>query len=498
MAQKILTIALLLLSAATIAAQNGMALYDRALNLQRADRFEEAIALYRQIVETPSSDSLFVARALFRLGESHEQLRRANAEEYYRQFVEKFGNRAEVKELIEAARDRLTVLALRPSVIDMPFTSTPYSFALSPEGRRIVFPATVQGKTALFVKNLDTGGMTMIPGTDGPGYANMPNPFWSPDGRSVGYFHDAKLKRIDLDGSNPRTLAATPLNFGGSWSTTGVIVFVPDNNGPVYSVRADGDGTDVARRTPPTGTTQRHPQFLPDGKSFLYYQYRSRLMVGFLDGSQPKDIGITSELVQFVPPDQLLYESKGQVQTIRFNLQTLQVEGRPTPIIERIAVIDTNENPGKAALSASASGAIAYRTSTASLRQLVWYDRQGRRTTVGDAAESVGTPRISPDGKKVALALDTKRIGIVDLLSGEFQAIRARTRNGGSVALYSPVWSPDGNEIAYGIVLLADRGAVGGRSCGSRCKVRRSQRDSTWMTPARPRQTGLRTESFSL
>ena len=101
------------------------------------------------------------------------------------------------------------------------------SFALSPDGRQIVFVASGDGASRLWVRPLDTTAAQPLAGTDGASY-----PFWSPDSRSIGFFADGKLKRLDLSAGAPQTLAPAGLGRGGTWSADGVILFAPSSAGP--------------------------------------------------------------------------------------------------------------------------------------------------------------------------------------------------------------------------------------------------------------------------
>ena len=127
-----------------------------------------------------------------------------------------------------------------------PATDQPGHFALSPDGRQIVFVASGDGASRLWVRSLGTTTAQPLAGTDGATF-----PFWSPDGRSVGFFAGGALKRVDLGGGAPQTLAPAPTRFrGGTWNAESVIVFAPSNGGPLMRVAANrgpGDRRDDSR-----------------------------------------------------------------------------------------------------------------------------------------------------------------------------------------------------------------------------------------------------------
>src|SRR5947207_7420942 len=115
-----------------------------------------------------------------------------------------------------------------------PATTDPISFALSPDGRQIVFVASGDGASRLWLRPLDKTTAQPLAGTEG---ASLP--FWSPDSRSVGFFDGAKLKRIDLAGGSPQTVTNST-GRGGTWSPDGVILFSQNNGSPLFRVSASG------------------------------------------------------------------------------------------------------------------------------------------------------------------------------------------------------------------------------------------------------------------
>jgi len=162
-------------------------------------------------------------------------------------------------------------------------------FAVSPDGRRVVYEATTNSRS-LWVRSLDSAVAQPLPGTES---GTALNPFWSPDSRFIGFFADGKLKTISISGGPPRTLCDAPSGGGGTWSRDGVILFgasgqpvhrVPDTGGePIAVTMLDRTRNDV-------GHTR--PHFLPDGRHFLFlansgYADRSAIYVGALDRQRP-------------------------------------------------------------------------------------------------------------------------------------------------------------------------------------------------------------------
>src|SRR5262249_23543504 len=134
-----------------------------------------------------------------------------------------------VRHLREAAPPEIRV------EVNMPPTADPFSFAISPDGRRLVFVASMESKSQLWVQPLDSPTAQPLAGTDGAAY-----PFGSPDGASGGFFADGKLKRIDSVGGAPNILANAPFARGGSFNREGTVLFAPRADGPLWKLPATG------------------------------------------------------------------------------------------------------------------------------------------------------------------------------------------------------------------------------------------------------------------
>jgi hypothetical protein len=262
--------------------------------------------------------------------------------------------------------------------ITTPPTTDQVSLALSPDGEKLAFVASSDGRPKLWLRSLVTGASRALPGTDGAVF-----PFWSPDSRSIAFFADDNLNRIDIDGGSPKVLAPAPVGAGGAWSRDGVIIYAPVPDAPILRVSEAGGGET------PTPTSQalpggnRFPQFLPDGRHFLYYMAgmpERGVYLGTLDGPERRRLFDADAAAVFAPPAHVLFVRTGTLFVQSFDLARYQLEGDPVPV-----AMGVNIDPvGAAAVSSSAVGAIAYRIGSANRqRQLVWFDRSGQQ--VGDA-----------------------------------------------------------------------------------------------------------------
>jgi serine/threonine-protein kinase len=188
--------------------------------------------------------------------------------------------------------------------ITTPTTQTPLSFALSPDGKSLVFVASGDGSQRLWLRRLDKLDAQPLAGTDGADY-----PFWLPDNRSIGFFVNAKLKRIDLVGGPPRVLAHAAVPRGGSWSQDNTILFAPTAIAPLSLVGASGGQPVVQTKLLPDQRGHLWPQFLPDGKSFLYWVAGTGeiqgVYLGTTEGSESKRLVVADTAGAYLPSDRI-------------------------------------------------------------------------------------------------------------------------------------------------------------------------------------------------
>ncbi len=307
--------------------------------------------------------------------------------------------------------------------------SNPLPLAISPDGTTLVFCARKgEGADRLWVRTLASAQVRELAGTEGAS-----SPFFSPDGRSVGFFARSKLMRVDVAGGPVIALADTPDPRGGSWGRNGVIVFAPDASTPIYRISADGGAATAvtAMDTTLDETTHRYPAFLPDGERFLYLTRRSgagagrepTIFAGSLKSLERKRVLAGASNVA-VASGHLLFVRGGILMAQPFDAERLATSGSAVPLVEDLR---WDERFSRGVFAVSRNGLLGYMSGRARTNtQLAWLDRAGN--LVGRIGEPTsytfgGQPEISADGGLAAVAVLNEEQGrsdvfVVDLATG--------------------------------------------------------------------------------
>jgi|KBSSwiStaDraftv2_1062776.scaffolds.fasta_scaffold09161_3 serine/threonine protein kinase len=317
------------------------------------------------------------------------------------------------------------------------------SFALSPDGRQIAFVASEDGggPSRLWLRSLTATSAQPLGNTDG-----ARAPFWSPDGRSLGFFADAQLKVLDLSGSAPRALAAVSpagAGLGGTWNADGTILFNRSLNEPIFKISASG-----GQPAPVTSEGVRQfPSFLPDGRRFFFtagsFQGTRRIHLGSLDSAETPQLASDAATgAVWLSPGWVLWLRDTELVAQRLDVTKPALVGEPVTLAGPIET----DALGRPALSVSAAGAIAYRTTGQERRQLTWFDRTGQRQGgLGESDESITSVSLSPDARRVAVTRGSAQAADVWVVD----SARASKLTFGPVFDGVPLWSPDGRDIAF-------------------------------------------------
>ena len=352
---------------------------------------------------------------------------------------------------------RPTPMPLNKFVITPPFTALLLNggeneLAISPDGRHFAYRAADERGDQLYLRSLDDFVDRPIPGTEGV----VGSPFFSPDGESVGFFTPGSLKKVSLAGGSPITLceANNPAQ-GGSWGLDDIIVFTAAGAEGVpglYRVPAAGGEREFLGSTNPGSgeSGYANPHLLPDGEAVLVSVYLNpgdyRTVVLSLDTGERKIILEHGRAAVYVETGHLIYEQAGtgNLMAVPFDLTRLEVTGDPVPVLQGVR----GTLPGYVDYAVSENGTLVYvpRGGGGQKGNLVWVDRKGTESQIIQEDVSFATPRISPNGKQVAVAIsksgETQNIWIYDL---EDESLRRLTFEGGSIE----TWSPDGKWIIF-------------------------------------------------
>ena len=330
---------------------------------------------------------------------------------------------------------------------------------ISRDGTRIAFVATKPDSNdqMIWVQSLSQGAAQPLAGTEGAMY-----PFWSYDGRYLGFFAAGKLQKIDANGGPPQVLCDAIEGRGGAWNQDDVIVFAPRTSSALLRVTASGGtpvaATDVDAKAGEVG--HRWPQFLPDSNHFIFWVQgpEEAMFVGSLDSKQHKMLVPTESSAIYSDPGYLLFMRDNILFAQKLNRRKLELEGDATPIVSNIAV---NTGTFRSIFTASSTGTLLYLGgSENSAHFLAWYGRDGRRLGPVIAEKAVyRDPALSPDGKRLAVSIkgsgNSQDIWVIDLQ----RQTKTRLTFGPSRAA-SPVWSPDGKWIYYRIFVQANTSSI--------------------------------------
>jgi Tol biopolymer transport system component len=328
-----------------------------------------------------------------------------------------------------------------------PPSSDPFSFAISPDGRQLAFVASAEGGSRLWLRSFDQDTARPLTGTEGASY-----PFWSPDTRAIGFFTADKLKRIDLTGGASQVLADVPGARGGTWSRDGVIVFAPQQSVLMQVAATGGTPTALTELAPGEGS-HRWPQFLPDGRRFLFYVGLGQpsthgVYVGSLDGRQPTRLLAGEAAAVYAPPGLLLRVEQGALVAHPFDAERGVVSAQSVRLAQSVA---EDDGTFRSAFSVSEAGVLAYRTSGLARRQIVWVDRTGKVTGVVRPPDDarVSSPELTRDGKRIAVHRGYMQgnvdVWLIDVATGVLTQFTFDAANDAGA-----VWAPDGKRIVFG------------------------------------------------
>jgi serine/threonine protein kinase/Tol biopolymer transport system component len=326
---------------------------------------------------------------------------------------------------------------------------------ISPDGTWLVFRVMRQGEAVLAMRAIDALDAHVLAGTEDAHF-----PFWSPDSRVVAFFAGGKLKTIGVAGGPVRTICDAAPGFGGTWNRQGLIVFAPSNNQGLFKIQETGGQPSPLTALQKNEASHWVPQFLPDGRRFLYFAAPTGWYLGSIDGGAPVPILANADVfaaVRYAPPGYLLFWQDGALVAQRFDADRARLIGDPMQI---------GESRGLETPSISDNGTLAYVMDPPVNVRLAWVDRAGR------SVRSVGPfpfgryadPELSPEGNQLALeSIPAPRTQAAPFLNQEVWVFDLE--HGRSTQLTfdpatdeHPIWSPDASRIVF---FSARQGAEG-------------------------------------
>jgi serine/threonine protein kinase len=319
---------------------------------------------------------------------------------------------------------------------------------ISPDGRLLAFSARDEsGKQLLWIRPLDSVTARILPGTEEAGY-----PFWSPDSQFVAFFAGGTLKKVAAAGGPVQSLCGAPEGRGGTWNKEGVILFTPSiRSGLLRVSEAGGTPVPVTKAESQPDASHRWPQFLPDGRHFLYFARgkTNGIYIGTLDSEDTKLILQSEGNATYSEGGQLLWWRESALIAQPFDLRLLQLRGSATPVAEHV-LFSYGQSFG--VFSVSQNGILVFqRGGTSGNTQLWWFDHSGKQLGNIGERDFLDHPRISPDGQRIAAGIVNATGNQEDIWLYDI-ARNVRSRFTLSQSGRYAVWSPDGSRIAYASV----------------------------------------------
>jgi serine/threonine-protein kinase len=319
------------------------------------------------------------------------------------------------------------------------------TIVISPDGTKVVYAIESEKTAQLYLREIDQFDSTPISGTE-----NAYSPFFSPDGQWVGFFSEGKLKKVLLSGGQPVVLCSTPATIGGTWGPDDKIVFGVAGEG-LKQVSASGGVPEAITKVDFENGEWSHcvSEILPGGKKILYTIYDGSafaLHIVMLDlETKEKQILIEGAAhAYYAPTGHLIYSQEGTLMAAPFDVARLRLTGPSISVLDGIMV-----RIFRGTLSSfSQNGTLIYIRGSEQTEEnmLVWVDRQGKSQPVTESQRLYLGPRISPDGKKLAMWIRDEKGGqvwIYDISRGTLSRLTSEGQN------FWPIWTPDGKKVTF-------------------------------------------------
>jgi len=327
--------------------------------------------------------------------------------------------------------------------------------ALSPDGTTLVFGAIWGGEQQLYARAMNQLSATPIAGTSGGS-----SPFVSPDGQEVGFWAGGELRKVPLSGGPPVTLCKAAAIFGASWGSDGTIVFATGRNEGLWRVSAAGGAPEALTTLQPGEYSHRLPHVLPGGRAVIFTISKgahkwddTQIVVRSLATGQQTVLVTGGADGRYVSTGHLVYLRLGTLMAVPFDARRLVATGAARGLVDGVMQaanrdLSDMENTLAAQFTVAETGALVYVTGgamPAPNRTLAWVDRQGTIQALLAPPRAYRRPRVSPDGRHVAVSTqgDISQIWSYDIARGALSAVTADGQSDYGI------FSPDGKRIAF-------------------------------------------------
>ncbi len=315
--------------------------------------------------------------------------------------------------------------------------------ALSPDGSQLVYVAIEGGTQRLYLRPLDSSDARPIAGSEG-----ADTPFFSPDGKWIGFFADGKLKKVSVNGGAASTLGVGAVARGAAWGGRGKIMFAPVSSGPLWQISEKGGTPQQLTHLAKGDIGHVWPEVLPDGDAVLFNPrsaLNTNIAVYLTETGERRDLyQAAGASPRYASSGHLIYAQTGNLMAVPFDAERVEATGAAVPVLEGIWQSPTT---GAAQYSISTSGSLAYISGAAqeTRNKLVWVSRDGVEEPLPAPPRNYYAPSISPDGRLIAASIQEQggQVWIYDISR---EALTPLTLEG-SLNDYA-VWSPDGKRLA--------------------------------------------------
>ena len=312
---------------------------------------------------------------------------------------------------------------------------------ISPDGTLLAYVAIHAGTRQIFLRALDSLEAKPLAGTDG---ANTP--FFSPDGQWLGFFAAGKLKKASVSGGTVSTLGDAPVPRGASWGGDGTIAFAPTNSSFLEQISEAGGAPQALPHLEKRAISDVWPEFLPNSKAVLFADAATgRIVAQSLGSGERRELIPSGSRPHYATSGHLIYAQGGNLMAAPFDPRRLQITSAAVPVAE--GIFQSGPTP-TATVALSSTGSLVYVPGgSVAAERLVWVNRSGTEQELAAPPHAYRFPRISPDGRRVAVSVAEQGDEQIWLYDFVRETLTRLTFSGSLNQVQA--WTPDGKRIAF-------------------------------------------------